>query len=60
MAKSGYKAPPVLTLDEAYTIFRLDRQSLRDRPSSLRSYHDFLHPFCMAADAGRLPYWRND
>ena len=45
MAKLGYKPPPVLTLDEAYTIFRLDRQSLRARPSTLQFYHSFLHPF---------------
>lgn len=45
MSPSGYKPPADVTIDEAYTIFRLDRQSLRVRPTTLRFYEWTLRPF---------------
>lgn len=45
MHESGYKPHPILSIHEAYTVFRLDRQSLRVRPTTLRFYEWTLRPF---------------
>lgn len=45
MSEIGYKPPQKMSIDEAYSIFRLDRQSLRVRPSTLKFYEWVLGPF---------------
>lgn len=45
MPQQGNKPLPILSIEEAYSVFRLDRQSERVRPSTLRFYEWTLRPF---------------